>query len=309
MNIRSMPILPATLLGLAASVAYGALAVAVPTATPLNAAERSVAHPNLPHLSVAELVARNVAARGGLAAWQSVRAIEYSGKLDAGVARPDNGLNPASRERLLSKPAGPRKPGERQEPKAAEGVGGTPIELPYKLVVSRPNKQRLEIQFKDETLVQVFDGEHGWKLQPYLHRGGALPFTKDEMRQARQFQDIDGPLINYRAKGTEVALDGTDLVDGRPAYRLKLTLKSGDVRHLWVDAQSFLDVQIDGSRRFNGHEVPIYTQLSDFRRIDGVEVPYRMVTSTAGLDDHEKIIVDRVDVNPPISADLFAKPR
>lgn len=307
MNIRSSRILA---LGIGAAVGVTLLAgaaLAVGSIRPLDAA----VHPTLPALSVADIVARNVAARGGLAAWQGVHAIEYSGQLDAGVARPDNGLNPASRERLLEKPssASARKPGERQEPKPVEGLGGTPIELPYKLIVSRPNKQRLEIRFKDETLVQVFDGVHGWKLQPYLRRGGALPFNKEEMRQARQFQDIDGPLVDYRAKGTQVALDGTDLVDGRPAYRLKLTLKSGDVRHLWIDAQSFLDAQIDGVRKFNGHEVPIYTRMRDYRRVDGVEVPYLMDTRTAGLDNHEKIVVDRVDVNPPVSADLFAKPR
>ena len=127
------------------------------------------------------------------------------------------------------------------------------------------------------------------------------------MKKAQQFQEVDGPLVDYAAKGTTVTLDGTDLVDNRPAYRLKLRFKSGDVRRL-IDAASFLDVQIDGARRLNGRPATQYTTLSDFRRVDGITVPYVMETRTEGLPDREKIVVERVALNPKLDGTLFGKP-
>jgi hypothetical protein len=263
--------------------------------------------PSLPKMSVEQLVEKNVAARGGASAWEAVKSISYSGNLDAGKIHPDNGLHPSATERLIDKPGKATKIAQAPD-HPASADSGTPITLPYTIVMKRPNKQRVEIKFKDETLVQVYDGDKGWKLQPYLNRGGALPFNADELKKAKQFQQIDGPLVDYAAKGTKIFQDGTEMVDGHPAYRLKLVLKSGDTRHLWLNASSFLDVQIDGSRRLNGHEVPTFTTLRDFRTVAGVKVPYEMETRTRGLQEREKIVVDKVILNPPVDDRQFTKP-
>ncbi len=34
--------------------------------------------------------------------------------------------------------------------------------------------------------------------------------------------ELDGPLVDYRAKGTIVELDGTEVVEDRTTYKLKL---------------------------------------------------------------------------------------
>jgi hypothetical protein len=265
------------------------------------------ADPILPKLTAEQIVEKNVAARGGLTAWRAVKAISYSGSLDAGRVRPDNGLNPASTERLIDKPGKPTRVAQAPDQNTSAADAGTPVSLPYTLTMERPNKQRVEVKFNDQLLVQVYDGQQGWKLQPYLHRG-ALPFTREELKKAEQFQQIDGPLIDCTAKGTTVALEGTDTVDGRPAYRLKLLLKSGDTRRVWVDGETFLDVQVDGSRRLNGHTVGQFTALRDFRSVDGIKVPYLMETRTEGLPDRETIVVDKVALNPKVDERVFARP-
>jgi len=287
----------------------GALAAnsAVSSGSTSAPAPAPAAAPVLPALTAQQIVEKNLAARGGGAAWRSVQSVVYSGSLDAGRVRPDNGIHPSTTERLIEKPGKSAKPGQAPEQHMTGNDEGTPVSLPYTLYMKRPGKQRVEVKFKDETLIQTYDGKTGWKLQPYLHRG-VLPFSAEEMKKAQQFQDIDGPLFDYAAKGTKVNLDGTDLVNGNPAYRLKLTLKSGDVRHIWIDATSFLDVQIDGWRRLNGHDVAQYTALSDYRTVDGVKLPFLMDTRTAGLPDHEKIIVEKATLNPKIDDTLFGKP-
>ena len=289
-------------------VCFGVPAAATNAADTVAAGKKAVPGPELPRLSAEQLVEKNVAARGGIAAWQAIKSISFSGNLDAGKVRPDNGLHATASERLIEKPGKSTKIAQSPDQKLLPADSGTPVSLPYTIIMKRPAKQRVEIKFKDETLVQVYDGERGWKLQPYLNRGGAVPFTADEAKKARQFQQIDGPLIDYAAKGTKLFLDGTDVVDGRPAYRLKLVLKEGDTRHVWLDAATFLDVQVDGSRKFNGHEVATYTTLRDFRPVAGLKVPYEMETRTQGLPEREKIVVDKVMLNPQVDDSQFAKP-
>jgi hypothetical protein len=68
-------------------------------------------------------------------------------------------------------------------------------------------------------------------------------------------------LVDYAAKGTRIDLDGIEKVDGRDAYKLKLTLKNGEAMHVWIDAETFLEAKIEGTpRRLDGkyHPVEVY---------------------------------------------------
>src|SRR3974390_1046035 len=114
------------------------------------------------------------------------------------------------------------------------------------------------------------------------------------MRQAAAEQELDGPLIDYAAKGTKVALEGVEAIDGRNAYKLALSFKNGQARHVWIDAQSFLEVRLDGTRRLDGRQRPMYTALGDYKSVDGLMIPHRMETSVDGVPGSEKILVDKI---------------
>jgi hypothetical protein len=223
-------------------------------------------------LTAAQIVERNISARGGLQAWRGVKTLSMSGKLDAG--------------------------------------GKQKVQLPFVLEMERNRKTRLELQFNGQTAVQVYDGTNGWKLRPFLNRRDVEPYTPDELKAASMQADIDGPLVDYVAKGTKVQLEGIQSVEGHDAFNLKLTLKSGQVQHIWVDAQTFLDVKIEGTpRRLDGRFHPVATYLRDYRSVNGLMIPYVNETAVDGIKQTEKILVEKVIVNPKLEDSHFSKPR
>ena len=84
---------------------------------------------------------------------------------------------------------------------------------------------------------------NGWKLRPYLNRLEVEPFTADELRLAAMQQPLDGPLVDYAVKGTQVELEGMEKVEDRNTYKLKLTMKDGHTTRVWIDAQTFLEAE------------------------------------------------------------------
>jgi len=223
-------------------------------------------------LTAAQIVERNISARGGLQAWRTVKTMSMSGKLDAG--------------------------------------GKQKVQLPFVLEMERNRKTRLELQFNGQTAVQVYDGTNGWKLRPFLNRRDVEPYTPDELKAASLQADIDGPLVDYVAKGTKVQLEGIQSVEGHDAFNLKLTLKTGQVQHIWVDAQTFLDVKIEGTpRRLDGRFHPVATYLRDYRSVNGLMIPYVNETAVDGVKQTEKIQVEKVIVNPKLEDSHFSKPR
>ena len=222
--------------------------------------------------TAAQIVERNVAARGGLAAWHAVKALTIAGQLDAG--------------------------------------GKHNSELPFVMQMKRPHMSRLEVRFGDQTAVQVYDGTRGWKWRPFLGRDEVEPYTPSEAKAAESWQELDGPLLDHVQKGTRVELLGSESVEDHKAYKLKLTFKSGEERQLWVDALSFLELKIDGEpRKLDGKLRKVAIYYRDYKAEDGLIVPHVLETVVDGTPSSHKMSIDRVSVNPALDDALFAKPQ
>jgi hypothetical protein len=251
----------------------------------------------------ASIAEKNAEARGGLAAWRKVKSMSMAGNLDAGTPR-----DPVKLAEAYLRQGRERKADTRRRVLLGGDPSEKPVQLPFLMELERPRKNRLEIVFQGQTAVQVFDGDHGWKLRPFLGRHEVEPYTDEEMRLAAQQNDLDGPLIDYARKGSKVELVATEPVEGRDAYKVRVTLKTGQVWHVWVDTQTYLDVRIDGTRRVDGKQRPVYTYFRDYRTVDGLLIPHVLETAVEGVKGSEKIRVDRVVVNPPRDEGRFAQP-
>jgi len=251
--------------------APGAKGTPAPAAAPAVKATQAAKLAPPPALPVAQIVERNVTARGGLAAWRAVGTLTMAGEMDAG--------------------------------------GKQETRLPYVLSLKRPRKSRLEVKFRDQTAVQVWDGKQGWKVRPYLNRGEVEPFTAAEARSAAAAAELDGPLVDFERKGTQVELAGTEVVDGRNTYKLKLTPKDGQPLHLWIDASTFLEARIEGEpRRIDGHLRKVTVTYRDFRPEGGLQFPHTLETAVETVKGSHKMTVQAIKVGPPLDDGLFAKP-
>ena len=222
-------------------------------------------------MTAAQIVNKNVTARGGLKAWRAVHTLTMSGRLEAGGAE-----NPA---------------------------------LPFVMKMKRPHLSRLEIVFEGKTALQVYDGEQGWKVRPFLGRDEVEPFSPSEAKAANEWQELDGPLVDYVNKGTKIKLQGTETVEGHRAYKLLLTMKNGEERHVWVDAGSFLERKIDGEpRMLDGKLRNVSIFYHDYKKEKGLNMPRVLETMIDGGKLPHKMYIERVAVNQSMENALFAKP-
>jgi len=258
------------------------------------------------NLSAAAIVERNVAARGGLQAWRAVQTMSMQGKLGAGGNRRATISVPIP-ERKSSRQALPTRPTEE-------------VQLPFVMELERPRKMRVELEFKGQKAIQVFDGAHGWKLRPFLNRRVVEPYTAEEMKSASMQADLDGPLVDYAAKGTKIELEGVEKVEDRDTYKLKLTMNNGQSIHVWIDARSFLETKVEGQpRRLDGQYHPVEVYYRDYRPVNGLQIPYVLETRVLPLAQKspgnrntpvppEKIVIEKVVVNPKFDEAMFSKP-
>jgi hypothetical protein len=257
-------------------------------------------------LTAAQIVERNVSARGGLTAWHNLQTLSLSGKIDAGTG--DSQL----RSRRIAQGgmgASLRRQHQAALDAAAKSSANQQVQLPFALEMKRPNRSRLEIQFAGKTAVQVYDGTNGWKVRPFLNRNEVEPFTADEANAEAAKIDMDGLLIDYAAKGSKVELAGIEPVAGQNAYKLKVTSRSGEARNVWVDTKSFLDVKVEGvSRRMDGKMHRVYVYQRDFKPVQGLVMPYLCETAVDGYPQTHRMVIESISVNKALADGRFSKP-
>jgi outer membrane lipoprotein-sorting protein len=168
----------------------------------------------------------------------------------------------------------------------------------------RPNKLRRNLSLGGNTVVFAHDGETAWQL--FSSRGkNPSPAPPDLALELKEEADIDGPLVNYKEKGSTVELLGKEKLNGKDVYNLKLTLKEGQVRNIYLDARSFLEVKETGFYQQAGKRVDFATVFKDYRPVQGIMFPF-VTDQKAGDEENQSTYLKKVELNVPIADSVFS---
>lgn len=172
----------------------------------------------------------------------------------------------------------------------------------------RPGKVREEFILQGMAQVRAYDGKSGWQIDPFGGRRDAEALSADDTKDLVVDADIDGPLVDYQEKGHKAELMGHDSVEGTDCYKIKLTMKNGDVRVYYLDADSYLELKVETQTMIRGavHENEIY--YGDYDKVDGIYYPFATEAGRKGDPDRVKYTVDKIELNVPLDDSLFALP-
>jgi outer membrane lipoprotein-sorting protein len=218
--------------------------------------------------TVDEVIAKHVQARGGLDKLKAAKTVRMTGKMTVG-------------------------PG---------------LEAPVVVEQKRPNHIRIEFTIQGMTGIMAFDGKGGWTLIPFSGKKDPEAMGEDDLKEAEEQADLDGPFIDYKEKGNKVELVGKEPVEGTDAYKLKATLKDGTVQYSYVDADSYLVIKEESKRTIRGVERETEATLGDYKKVEGLMFPCSIETGAKGDSQKQKITIEKIEINPAIDDSRFKMP-
>ena len=222
-----------------------------------------------PAQTLDEILARNFEAKGGLAKIRAVQSMRITAKMTIG-------------------------PG---------------MEAPAVIEQKRGEKVRIDVTFQGMTLTpMVLNGNAGWKLMPIQGNPNPEPLSPEEMKEALEQADMDGPLVDYKIKGHTVEYLGKEKVEGTDAYKVKVTLKTGDVRTIYIDTDSNLEIKIESKTMRRGAEVEGDPVLGDYKDVDGLIIPHSMDSGQKTAPGRQVITISKVEINPKLEDARFVMP-
>jgi outer membrane lipoprotein-sorting protein len=219
--------------------------------------------------SVDEIVSKNIEARGGAEKLKSLQVMKFTGKMTMPLQ---------------------------------QGLEG-----PITVYSKRPNLIRVEFTMQGMTGIQAYDGQTPWMVMPFMGSKDPQKMSADDAKDIIEQADFDGPLVDYKEKGNTVEFVGKEDLEGTPAFKLKVTLKSGDVRHFFIDAENYLDLKITRTTKREGTELTVDTFLGDYKEVDGLLVPYS-IEARIGDKIANQIAWEKVEFGVPVEDSIFKMP-
>jgi hypothetical protein len=171
----------------------------------------------------------------------------------------------------------------------------------------RPNLYRSEQKAKDSptTTVRGFS-DTAWESAngKTTVREGAGPVEQREIDA-----DFDGFLVDYRDKGHSVALEGRQKLGPAEVFKLKVTMKSGAERVVYLDAATFLERRHEGTIELGpNRRVKTTIDYGDWREVNGVKFPFAIEEERDAPGQTFVHYTKRIEVNVPMDEMLFRIP-
>jgi outer membrane lipoprotein-sorting protein len=183
------------------------------------------------------------------------------------------------------------------------------LEGTFVLELKRPRKMHIEISIEEQRVIRVYDGTSaGWMVNPFAENKDVQPMSAEDLKSISEESDFDGPLVDYKSKGSQIELVGKEELESKPVYRLKLINKNGDVRSYLFDAASFLILKWEGVRKVDDKEFPWESFSSDFRDVQGLKYPFKIDQGSPGTEIQQNLLTEKIELNVQIDDARFVKP-
>jgi len=215
-----------------------------------------------------EIVAKNIEARGGIQKIHAIQNIRMTGRF--------------------------------------EGGGGFTASVGQEN--QRPNLIRQTFSLQGMTAVQAYDGRAGWQIQPFGGKKDPELMGEDDLRGLLLDAELDGPLVDYKEKGSTVEFLGHDVVDGDDALRLKVTLKNGDIIYDYLDPDTFIEIRREIQMFIRGSVRELVVGLGSYKPVNGVMFPFSLSQGSKNNPDQQTSTITKFEANVTIDPADFALP-
>lgn len=187
-------------------------------------------------------------------------------------------------------------------------------EFPMTVYEKAPNMQKTVVNVQGtEIMINVYDGKEAWMLNP-LQGGKDAVKMDDEQAKEIKDEEFEDDFIDYKKKGHEPTLEGTEEVDGVKCYKVKLVRNKNnpkdDITEVhYFDSENFVPIMQTVYVRSGpqkGTEVNVY--LSDYQDVNGLMFPFALEQKIKG-QSVSKITIDKITLNDVSDDSIFAFPK
>jgi len=174
--------------------------------------------------------------------------------------------------------------------------------MPMEMWMKNPNKFKSVTSFNGQDIVQVFDGEKGYMVNPMAGSTDPVEMTSDQLKEIARNNMFNNYMAQYLKDG-KLSLTGEDAVNGKPAFKVKADLGNGNSAVMYIDKSSYLLTKTVADVNQGGMAITVESYPSDYTDTNGIMLPMKTTTSASGMDIVTTFT--KVEVDVPMEDTVF----
>lgn len=176
------------------------------------------------------------------------------------------------------------------------------MDMPVELWMKNPDKIKSVTSINGQEIVQVFDGEKGYMVNPMAGSMQPVEMTADQLKEVARNNIFQNYMEQYLKDG-KLTLQGEESVTGKPAYKIKAEINGTSSAIMYIDKATYLLTKTVANVNQGGMAVSVESIPSDYTEVNGIFLPMKTTTTASGME----IITTftKVEVDVPIDDSVF----
>jgi outer membrane lipoprotein-sorting protein len=171
----------------------------------------------------------------------------------------------------------------------------------YILYFKQGRKLRVETRYKHSSELRILNGDKGYRSNdgiPFEEVYGPRYFA-----MVYQYKHID-ILNGLITRIYQISYEGVSSINGNDVDVLKLNDKEGTAMDIYIGKKNSLILKVTGYFSEGSKKMNLSSEFSDFRKVHGVVLPFKITNYAEGLKIGQTVI-NKYILNPDIADSLF----
>ncbi|TMI74345.1 MAG: outer membrane lipoprotein-sorting protein [Bacteroidetes bacterium] len=181
-------------------------------------------------------------------------------------------------------------------------------DLPLTINIVNGKAFRADVEAMGTSIVRVYKDGKGWTINPMAGSTTATDITGADLNTLKSQATLASGLMDYKARGNQVELQGQADVEGVKTYKIKFTNKDdGKVTYYYISSSDYTMVKAESEVEVQGKTANVEVFFSDLKEFGGVKF---FMTRSQKMDGQvfQTTTYSNIDINPTIDEKIFDKP-
>jgi len=190
--------------------------------------------------------------------------------------------------------------------KLAGTVSAQGNEFPLTVQIINGKAIRTDVTIMDKTIISAYKDGVGWKINPFQGSDAAVDVTGNELNDLKTQSFVASQLMDYKARGFTVELQGQEDVEGAKAYKIKLVTDDKREYTYFIDATTSMLIKSINSSTVMGQDMLVETYYKDVKDFSGLKFSTSR-TQKANGQELQELHFDKFEIDPAIDEKVFDK--
>jgi hypothetical protein len=182
------------------------------------------------------------------------------------------------------------------------------MDLPMTIQIINGKAAKTEVNAMGSSVIRAYKDGKAWTQNPFAGIAQPTEVTGAEMADYKAQSMLASPLMDYKARGHQVELQGQETVEGVKTYKIKLTSKDdGKPTYYYISAADYSLIKSESEREVQGQSVNIEVFYTDLKDFNGTKF-YLTRTQKMNGETFQATNFTNIELNVPIDEKIFDMP-